>query len=190
MKKGFGGMSIPNLLTVCRILLTPLLVWLLLEKKLKAALVVFFIAGLTDGLDGLIARVFSQKTRLGAYLDPLADKLLLVSTFILLGIQDLIPHWLAVIAVSRDILIILGVSTLMIHHVPLEIRPSVLSKATTLFQLLTLFAVMGSWLFPLPSPAYSVLFVVTALLSVLSGIHYVHLGISLFETHRNRTDAP
>jgi len=142
-------MNIPNCLTILRILLTPLLVWLLLEEKLKAALLVFFIAGLTDGLDGFIARVFRQKTKLGAYLDPLADKFLLVSTFILLGIQNLVPDWLVVIAVSRDTLIILGVLTLMFHNIPLEIRPSLLSKTTTLFQLLTLLVADGFLVFGL-----------------------------------------
>ena len=80
-------MTVPNVLTLGRILLTPLLVWLLLDGDLELALLVFLIAGLTDGLDGMIARVFNQKSRLGAYLDPLADKILLVSSFILLA-QD------------------------------------------------------------------------------------------------------
>lgn len=183
-------MNIPNCLTILRILLTPLLVWLLLGKKLKAALLVFFIAGLTDGLDGFIARVFRQKTKLGAYLDPLADKFLLVSTFILLGIQNLVPDWLVVIAVSRDTLIILGVLTLMFHNIPLEIRPSLLSKTTTLFQLLTLLVAMGSWFLVLPPNGYLALYTITALLSVLSGIHYLFVGISLLNSHRNRLHNP
>ena len=111
-------MTVPNALTLIRILLTPLLIWLLLDYRLGQALLVFIVAGITDGLDGLIARLFHQKSKLGAYLDPLADKLLLVSSFILLAHLGLIPNWVAVITVSRDMIITLGVVTLMFHHIP------------------------------------------------------------------------
>jgi cardiolipin synthase len=181
-------MTVPNLLTLTRILLTPLLVWLLLNRNLNYALAVFLIAGLTDGLDGLIARVFNQKSKLGAYLDPLADKLLLVSSFILLGRLHLAPSWLVIIAVSRDAIILLGLLMLMFHQIPVEIRPAVVSKATTLAQLITVLAALGSDLFPLPSWNYLVLFVITAALSVVSGFHYIRVGISIYEENRARSN--
>ncbi|RLA89883.1 MAG: CDP-diacylglycerol--glycerol-3-phosphate 3-phosphatidyltransferase, partial [Deltaproteobacteria bacterium] len=99
-------MTIPNFLTILRILLTPVLVILLLEGRLSEALFVFIIAGVTDALDGLIARLYKQKTRLGAFLDPLADKLLLVTTYVILAVQGLVPSWLTVIVLSRDVLIV------------------------------------------------------------------------------------
>lgn len=178
-------MTIPNFLTLGRILLTPLLVWLLLDRKLNQALAVFFIAGVTDGLDGMIARLFHQKSRLGAYLDPLADKILLVSSFVLLGRLDLIPNWLVVIAVSRDAIILLGLLTLMFHHVTFEIKPVFLSKLTTLMQLVTVFATLGSSFVRLPGWASMTLFVITAALSVASGLHYLSIGLSLLDLRRN-----
>ncbi len=177
-------MTIPNILTLGRILMTPLLVWCLIEGMLHHALLIFFIAGMTDGLDGLIARVFHQKSQLGAYLDPLADKLLLVSSFLLLGRMGLIPDWLVIIAVSRDVMILLGLMSLMFHQVRIEIKPVFLSKLTTLMQLLTVLAVMGSGFVALPGWGYSSIFVVTAALCIASGVHYISIGLSLLDVHR------
>ncbi|MGD8687884.1 MAG: CDP-alcohol phosphatidyltransferase family protein, partial [Syntrophobacterales bacterium] len=120
-------MTIPNFLTILRVLLTPVLVILLLEERLSEALFVFIIAGVTDGLDGLIARLYKQKSRLGAFLDPLADKLLLVTTYVLLAFQNLVPSWLTVIVLSRDILIVLGVFVLFMQDLPFEIKPTLAS---------------------------------------------------------------
>ena len=172
-----------------RILLTPVLVWLLLDchlnrERLNQALLVFILAGFTDGLDGLIARVFHQKSRLGAYLDPLADKLLLVSSFILLGRARLLPNWLVVIAVSRDAIILLGIVTLMLHQIRVQIRPSILSKVTTLMQLMTVFLILCSPHLALPKWAYSLLFATTAAATIASGFHYMMIGIQLWEGQR------
>lgn len=174
-------MTVPNLLTLVRILLTPYLVWLLLDQKLNQALLVFLIAGITDGLDGLIARLFHQKSKLGAYLDPLADKLLLVSSFILLGHLHLVPSWLVIIAVSRDFIIVLGLMTLMFFEVQVEIKPSVLSKLTTLLQLLTVLSALSSFLVPTPGVIRSTLFGATAALSIASGLHYMFMGFHLLD---------
>src|SRR5690606_21503574 len=100
------------------------------------ALAGFLIAGLSDGVDGFIARQFDQRSELGAYLDPLADKLLLVSVFVVLGLMEELPLWLVVMAVSRDLLIVCAVvlSTVMAH--PVEMRPLLVSKANTAVQIL------------------------------------------------------
>ncbi len=177
-------MTIPNALTLIRILLTPVIVWLLLDSRLNYALIVFFIAGSTDALDGLIARVLHQKTKLGAYLDPLADKLLLVSSFILLGHLGLVPLWLVIITVSRDAIILLGMMTLTFHNVAVEIKPSILSKWTTLFQLLTVFIVLSSTYHSIPRWLYSILFLLVAGFSVSSGLQYILLGLQLMDAHR------
>jgi len=180
-------MTIPNLLTLARILLTPLLVWLLLDHRMGQALVVFFIAGITDGLDGLIARLFQQKTRLGAYLDPLADKLLLVSSFILLGYLQKVPTWLAVVAVSRDAIITLGILTLMFHQVSVEIRPSLLGKMTTLIQILTVFLTLARPYLELPGWCYGFLYWTTAVLCLVTGFQYIRMGNRLWEKQRADT---
>ncbi len=177
-------MTLPNVLTLTRILLTPLLVWLLLDGDLELALLVFLIAGLTDGLDGLIARLFDQKSTLGAYLDPLADKILLVSSFLLLAHLQVIPIWLVIIAVSRDVIILLGILTLMFHEIHFDIKPSGVSKATTLLQLITILAAMGSNLVKLPAPFYWILYLVTAGFSIASGVHYLLRGVSLLDMRK------
>jgi len=182
-------MTLPNVITLLRILLTPLLVWLLLDHRMKQALLVFLIAGFSDGLDGLIARVFHQKSKLGAYLDPLADKLLLVSYFILLGHMEKIPYWLVIITVSRDAIIVLGIVTLMLHQLRVEIKPLVLSKLNTLLQLLTIFVVLSSVYFVPPPWGLMLLFTITAMLSVASGLHYILRGIRLWEAQRGNNNA-
>jgi cardiolipin synthase len=177
-------MTIPNLLTLTRILLTPLLVWLLLDYRPGQALVVFFVAGITDGLDGLVARLCHQKTTLGAYLDPLADKLLLVSSFILLSHLQKVPTWLAVIAVSRDAIIMLGVITLMFHQVRVEINPSLLGKMTTLVQILTVLLTLARPYLAMPDWCYEFLFWSTALLCIITGFQYIMMGNRLWERQR------
>ncbi|MCE5334718.1 MAG: CDP-alcohol phosphatidyltransferase family protein [Desulfobacteraceae bacterium] len=177
-------MTIPNLLTIARILLTPVLVWLLLNDRLTAAMVVFFIAGLSDGLDGFLARVFNQHSRLGAYLDPLADKFLLVTSFVLLGYTGLMPVWLVIITVGRDLMILLGIFTLYHYRVNVEIKPLLSSKLTTLCQLAAIFAMLASSLIRLPDFMYTALFLVTAGFSVYSGARYFAVGKSLLDKHR------
>jgi cardiolipin synthase len=175
-------MTIPNILTIIRILLTPLLIWLLLIHRFNEALVVFILAGLTDGLDGFIARVLNQRSALGAYLDPVADKLLLVSSFIILGAMDLLPTWLVVVAVSRDAIIVLGVVTLVIHEAPVQIRPSGLSKITTLFELTTVLAtLLGFRVFILPEWVNYFLFAAVGSLCVVTMFHYIWRGITIWE---------
>jgi cardiolipin synthase len=178
-------MTIPNLLTLVRIFLTPLLAWLLANRWMTAAFYIFFIAGLTDALDGSIARILGQKSRLGSYIDPLADKLLLITCFLLLWKVGQIPSWLLLITVGRDILILCGFFVLLICQVKVEIRPLVSSKLTTLFELGTVFALLGKsipalsgwlheWMYP-------VLFFTTAGFSVLSAVLYFSVGVSLLQ---------
>lgn len=179
-------MTIPNILTLLRIFLTPVLIWFLLDRRLNHALVIFFLAGMTDGLDGLIARLFNQKSKLGAYLDPLADKLLLVSSFILLAWLSKVPNWLVIITVSRDVMIVMGIMTLKFHEIAVEMKPSAISKATTLIQLLTVLAMLASDLLILPEWMYLLLFVATAAFSLASGAQYVMAGVSLLEGQRRQ----
>jgi cardiolipin synthase len=178
-------MTLPNAITLLRILLTPLLVWLLLDHRMKQALLVFLIAGFSDGLDGLIARVFHQKSKLGAYLDPLADKLLLVSSFILLGHMKKIPYWLVIITVSRDAIIVLGIIALM-HQ--LRLKSNLWCSASSTFAQLTIFVVLGSVYFA-PSMGADVAVHRYGNVSIASGLHYILRGIRLWEAQRGNNDA-
>ena len=174
-------MTIPNLLTILRVLLTPVLVIFLLQDRLIAALIVFIVAGITDGLDGLIARLYRQKSRLGAFLDPLADKVLLATTYVLLAVKSLVPSWLTVIVLSRDVLILLGIFVLFMQDLPFEIRPTIASKLTTCSQIFTAVVTMASAI-ATPHPLLkSSLFQITAGFTIISWAQYMVKGIRLMQ---------
>ncbi|MEK6654814.1 MAG: CDP-alcohol phosphatidyltransferase family protein, partial [Thermodesulfobacteriota bacterium] len=116
-------MNIPNLLTLLRIIMVPVIVILLIQGSFLKALIVFIAASLTDALDGFLARVLHQQTVLGSYLDPIADKALLASSFVTLSVLHIIPGWLTVIVISRDFIILLGISVFSIMSITVEIRP-------------------------------------------------------------------
>ncbi|MEO1265239.1 MAG: CDP-alcohol phosphatidyltransferase family protein [Pseudomonadota bacterium] len=128
-------LSIPNIITVGRILLVPVIFWLIAKDQIQLACAVFVIAGISDGLDGYLAKRFGWATELGAHLDPLADKLLIVSVFLALGAGGHLPLWLVVAVVSRDLLIIAAVILAWLMHNPFRIRPQFISKANTVAQL-------------------------------------------------------
>lgn len=171
------GMTIPNLITILRIILAPVFVIYLMNDHLTAALVVFVICSVSDGVDGFVARFFNQKSRLGAFLDPLADKLLLVTAFIVLAAMGHLPAWLTVTVIARDVTILLGVLTIHLNKLELHIRPSVLSKINTCLQFLTVAAILAKGIFPLSPMAYSFLYYATALFTVASGLHYIQYGL-------------
>jgi cardiolipin synthase (CMP-forming) len=179
-------MTIPNILTLSRILLTPLLMWFLVHRKLNQALVVFFVAGMTDVLDGLIARLFHQQSRFGAILDPLADKLLLVSSFLILWHLEMIPTWLMIIAIARDVVIVVGTTVLFGLRFPLEIQPTLLGKLTTLMQLITVLLALSSELISMDEGIKILVFVITAIFSVATGVQYVKKGISVVTSQRSQ----
>ncbi len=175
------SINIPNILTVIRILLTPLFVIFLLKNLFYPALIVFTAAAISDGLDGLLARYFNQYSVLGAYLDPIADKLLLASAFISLAVLKIIPAWLTVIVLSRDILIITGIAVFALGDIHIEIKPSLVSKWTTVAQLLTIFLVL---LNPRVEGIYQtkmLLFWITAGLTISSGLHYIYVGLNILQ---------
>ncbi|MBF0398816.1 MAG: CDP-diacylglycerol--glycerol-3-phosphate 3-phosphatidyltransferase [Desulfobacterales bacterium] len=176
-------MSIPNILTIIRILLTPIFVICLLKDVFFSGFVIFIFAAITDGLDGFIARYFNQRTVLGAYLDPIADKMLLMSAFITLSVLKIIPSWLTVIVLSRDVVIVLGVAIIAIVEIKVEIKPSIISKLTTLFQLVTVSITLCEQEFHISSFSYIEfpLFFITGVLTVLSGLHYIYRGMNILQ---------
>jgi len=128
-------MSLPNLITIGRILLVPLTVWLIVTNQFMLAFITFISAGISDAVDGFIAKRFDMVTELGTYLDPIADKALLVSIYVALGLQDHLPAWLVILAVSRDVLIVGGVVLAWVVDKPMVVRPHIVSKVNTAGQI-------------------------------------------------------
>jgi cardiolipin synthase len=170
-------MNLPNILTILRILLIPVFINLLIYHYDGWALAVFLAAALTDSLDGLIARVANQRTRLGTYLDPMADKLLLTASFLALAILQIIPVWSAVIVVSRDLILILGALILHLTQTQMEILPTSLGKSTTALQLIYVTLVLVTAVFQGNTVALFPVLVGTVGLTILSGLHYIYRGI-------------
>ena len=175
--------NIPNILTVLRILLTPLFAICLIKHLFGSALVVFAVAALSDGLDGLAARILRQHSTLGAYLDPAADKLLLVTAFVTLGIQELIPSWLAVIVITRDVLIISGVALFTIIGRELQPKPSMMSKITTVAQIGSVISVLTGYHVKAIAQSHiqDPIFWFAAAMTIVSGLQYIYMGVSLLQ---------
>ncbi len=188
MKRSTATISIPNILTVVRILLTPVFVILLLRELYPQALMVFAIAGLSDGLDGFIARYFNQRTVLGAYLDPMADKLLLVSAYVMLGMLDVIPDWVAVIVIARDVIIVLGIAIIALTAKSYEIRPSLVSKATTVAQILLVLLALYDPAAAKLTVLHAPLIWLTAAITTLSGLHYIFIGMGILQETSEKAD--
>jgi cardiolipin synthase len=186
-------MTVPNLITTIRIILTPVFVIYLIQDEFFSALIVFILCGISDGVDGFVARVFNQKSRLGTYMDPLADKIVLATGFVVLAVRGLLPSWLAVTVLARDVLILLGVLVMALNRVELKIRPSIISKITTCLQFLTVIAVLSRNRLPFPPWSHLCLFYTTGLFTISSGLHYMHywfrfMGENAGERKENRSN--
>lgn len=142
-------LNIPNFITIARVMSVPVIFWLLISGESQAAFWVFVAAGVSDALDGYLAKTFNWRTELGAVLDPLADKLLLVSLYIALGVSRDLPLWLVLAVVSRDILIVLAVMVSWLMDQPVAIKPLTVSKANTLAQIVLVATVLADQAFGL-----------------------------------------
>ncbi|KIZ42749.1 MULTISPECIES: CDP-alcohol phosphatidyltransferase family protein [Rhodopseudomonas] len=127
-------MSIPNIITLGRILLVPVIVWAIASNEMEIAFGVFIVAGVSDAVDGFLAKRFNMASELGALLDPLADKALLVSIYIALGIWGAIPRWIVILVVSRDIMIVGAVLISWLFGKPIPMKPLMVSKLNTAAQ--------------------------------------------------------
>jgi cardiolipin synthase len=173
-------LNLPNFLTLIRILTIPFFLVYLSYHRYGEALIIFIIGGVTDFLDGLTARLMHQETAVGAYLDPIADKLLVITSFIMLGLIDGIPEWLAVVVVSRDILILVGYG--IIHLLVAErppVKPSMIGKWSTMLQLLTLGVALALLHDEsiLDRRLWNLLIALTAITTVVSGLQYLYRGL-------------
>lgn len=177
-------MTIPNIITILRFLLVPAVVYALIHGHGLAAFLLFVGAGISDGVDGFIARRFNQRSELGAWLDPLADKLLLVTVFVMLGIGGSLPDWLIIMVVSRDVLIVGAVVLASIMSQPMEADPIFVSKANTAAQITLAAVALGAMAFDLElTLLIQGLILAVAVLTTLSAASYFriwmrHMGMS------------
>ena len=137
-------MSIPNLITLARILLVPVVIWAITSGEMRIAFLLFFAAGASDAIDGFLAKRFGMQTELGAYLDPLADKAMIVSIYVALGIADAIPRWLVILVVSRDIMIVGAIMLSWLVGKPVTLKPHPVSKLNTVAQILLALLVLAA----------------------------------------------
>ncbi|MFG1477882.1 CDP-alcohol phosphatidyltransferase family protein [Xanthobacter sp. V4C-4] len=167
-------MSVPNLITILRILLVPTVVWSIGVGETELAFWLFLAAGVSDALDGFIAKRFDMQTELGSYLDPVADKALLVSIYVTLAVVDLIPRWVAIAVVSRDVMIIGAVVLSLVMAKPVAIRPLLVSKLNTAAQIAFAAFVLASSGFAVQVPQLQSLgLVAVGLLTGLSAAAYL-----------------
>ncbi len=174
--------QLPNLITISRIALAPVLILLLKEQEYAASLAVFVIAGVSDGLDGFIAKRFHFESRLGSILDPLADKILLLSSYVMLTLLNHLPFWLMLTVAFRDLLIIGGyiIYTSMIG--PVQMRPSWLSKFNTFMQITLVIVILAQQALHLVySPLVDALIYAVLVTTVASGVHYLWIWLVIKE---------
>jgi cardiolipin synthase (CMP-forming) len=170
--------NLPNFITLGRVLSVPVIFWLLVNDYARAAFFVFLMAGVSDAIDGYLAKRFKWTSELGAYLDPLADKLLVVSIYIALAVSGQIPLWLVIAVVSRDILILLAVLLSWFVDRPFVIKPLTISKLNTAAQLVLATTVLGDNAFGLGlDTARQVLVWVTGVSTALSLLAYLQLWV-------------
>ena len=169
-----GGLSIPNLITLGRILLVPIVVWAITLGEMRIAFALFLVAGISDAVDGFLAKRFHMKSELGAYLDPLADKALIVSIYVSLGIVGMVPIFLVILVVSRDIMIISAFMLAWLVGRPMPVRPLLVSKANTVAQILLAILILAEHAFGLDFGFVSRLtMAAVALLTLLSIAFYL-----------------
>jgi len=172
-------MNLPNYITLLRVVLIPFFVNLMIYGYYRAALIVFVTACVTDALDGMIARLTNSKTELGAFLDPMADKLLILSAFVTLVLLGMLPVWLVVIVVSRDIILVLGSIAIYFTGHQFKAQPSIIGKATTLLQLIVVTLSLVLKNYGTEMGMMTILHWTTAGFTLASGIQYVARGTKL-----------
>jgi cardiolipin synthase len=170
-------MNLPNALTLFRILLVPAFLIAVIYGWLAAALVLFITAGITDLLDGVLARRYRHETILGSFLDPVADKLLMTVSFISLAVIGLLPSWLGVLAVSKDLFVVIGMAVLYFSGQPVAAVPTLWGKQTTFLQIVTLGLVLLFAVAEVDPRVLGPLFVLTGAVTAFSGLHYIISGL-------------
>ncbi len=176
-------LTLPNFLTLLRIIAVPVFLILLSEGQFGPALLLFLAACITDTADGVIARLTDAKSDLGAALDPLADKLLVISAFVSLTLLEVIPVWLFILVVTRDAVILLGYLTLYFVTTPPALKPSLISKVNTFFEMMTIGLALATHTRPdIPIEHFNLFaWYATGVTAALSGTHYVYTGLLWYQ---------
>ncbi|KPK10681.1 MAG: hypothetical protein AMJ68_08410 [Acidithiobacillales bacterium SG8_45] len=165
--------QVPNIITIARLVMVPLLILMLKQQNYEAALILFVVAGLSDGLDGFIARRWHLESHLGGVLDPLADKLLMLSVYVSLTLLGHLPFWLLLVVISRDVLIMAGYLIVTSQSGAVKMRASYFSKFNTATQIILVTVVLAEQAAILRIPLLSELMIYTVLVTTLvSGAHY------------------
>ena len=172
-------MNLPNYITLFRVVLIPFFINLMIYGYYREALLVFVVACITDALDGMIARLMKQKTDLGAILDPVADKLLIVSAFITLVLLGKLPVWLVIIVISRDAILTMGSLVIYFTTHTLKVQPSVIGKLTTVMQLIVVTLSLVLMSYGTEMGLMTILQWSTAVVTIASGTQYVMRGIKM-----------
>jgi len=180
-------LNIPNIITLARIILVPVIVWAIASNQMEIAFAVFVIAGVSDAVDGFLAKRFNMTSELGALLDPLADKALLVSIYVALGIWGAVPRWIVILVVSRDIMIVAAVIVSWLFDKPVPMKPSMVSKLNTVAQVGFAALILGSLAFDRPSAPYDVI-----LMGFVTVFTLVSVSLYLVEwvRHMSTIEAP
>lgn len=177
-------LNLPNFLTLCRIALIPFFVAMLSRNRMREALVLFAAAALTDSLDGTLARWTNKRTELGAFLDPFADKLLLISALVMLTVQNVIPGWVLSVIALRDVVVVFGYLMLVFwigERIP--VRPSYAGKAGTVLQIVCVIAGLLGWSkIGADWQLWNGLLLMTALMTAISGLQYTYRGLVLLNS--------
>jgi cardiolipin synthase len=167
-------LSIPNLITLGRILLVPIVVWAIASGRLQVAFLLFMAAAISDAVDGFLAKRFGMKTELGAYLDPLADKVLIVSIYVTLGITGVIPLWIVILVASRDFMIVGAIMLSWLIGMPVAIKPHLISKLNTAAQIVYACLVLATYGYQISAePLLTLVMALVAVLTSLSVVFYL-----------------
>lgn len=170
-------LTLPNSITFIRIVIIPVFVTALVYRRVDYALFLFIIASISDFLDGLLARITNQQTRLGAFLDPLADKFLLITSFILFSVYGWIPMWMTITVISRDLIVTLGWFLLYLLYDITKVEPSLTGKAAIAAQLVLIAYTLFSHTIRSVRPPGGWMLVAVTLLTTLSGLQYIYRGL-------------
>tara|TARA_R110002050_G_scaffold294841_2_gene453081 strand:- start:12800 stop:13345 length:546 start_codon:yes stop_codon:yes gene_type:complete len=174
-------MTIPNFISISRLILVPFIIWFIVSKLYVFAFWLFLVASISDAIDGYLARKFSIKSKLGSILDPLADKVLLVTVMITLGFSGVIPMWLVTLVVSRDLFMLMAYVFTRKHLQDQDVKPSLISKFNTTFQMsyVTLLLIDLAFNVQMPNMVYGVLIYLVAFTTTVSWIGYMRKWLNL-----------
>jgi cardiolipin synthase len=176
-------LTLPNFLTLLRIIAVPIFLILVSNHHYGAGLVIFMAAGITDTVDGVLARLMNSKSDLGASLDPLADKMLLVSSFVVLTWLGVIPSWLMILVLTRDAVILTGYLVIYFVSTPIEVNPTPVGKLNTFLEMLTIGFALVTLARPdmMMASANLAVWYLTAVTIAISGVHYVYSGLLWYQ---------